>query len=206
MREKFQKKAIFVAKDEKELQNVLKEQEFIQDLKYDFHNNTLTTRENFAKRMQEMIKNEDFGSIESGEWLRYGKVEINPNTCTLCLSCVGACNVGALIADKQENALKFNASLCTTCGYCELSCAEKDTLKLFRSGMEFRASYFEYQTMAKDELFSCIECGKEFATKKAVEKIANLMKPKFGNDENKIKTLYCCADCKAKVMIKAMIN
>ncbi|WP_435520700.1 hypothetical protein, partial [Campylobacter jejuni] len=27
---------------------------------------------------------------------------------------------------------------------------------------------------------------------------------KFGNDENKIKTLYCCADCKAKVMIKAM--
>ncbi len=117
------------------MQNVLKEQEFIQDLKYDFHNNTLTTRENFAKRMQEMIKNEDFGSIESGEWLRYGKVEINPNTCTLCLSCVGACNVGALIADKQENALKFNASLCTTCGYCELSCAEKDTLKLFRSGM-----------------------------------------------------------------------
>ncbi|EAH9928335.1 4Fe-4S dicluster domain-containing protein [Campylobacter jejuni] len=201
---KFQKKAIFVAKDEKELQNVLKEQEFIQDLKYDFHNNTLTTRENFAKRMQEMIKNEDFGSIESGEWLRYGKVEINPNTCTLCLSCVGACNVGALIADKQENALKFNASLCTTCGYCELSCAEKDTLKLVRSGMEFRASYFEYQTMAKDELFACIECGKEFATKKAVEKIANLMKPKFGNDENKIKTLYCCADCKAKVMIKAM--
>ncbi len=33
--------------------------------------------------------------------------------------------------------------------------------------------------MAKDELFACIECGKEFATKKAVEKIANLMKPKL---------------------------
>ncbi len=48
LRENF-KKAIFVAKDEKELQNVLKEQEFIQDLKYDFHNNTLTTRENLPK-------------------------------------------------------------------------------------------------------------------------------------------------------------
>ncbi|MEE6591718.1 hypothetical protein VWN77_10845, partial [Campylobacter coli] len=42
--------------------------------------------------------------------LRYGKIEINANTCTLCLSCVGACNVGALIADTKENALKFNAS------------------------------------------------------------------------------------------------
>ncbi|HEG5396358.1 TPA: 4Fe-4S dicluster domain-containing protein [Campylobacter coli] len=201
---KFQKEAIFTAKDEKELQNALEKQEFIENLSFDFHNNTLTTRENFAKRMQNLIQNDDFGVKESGEWLRYGKIEINANTCTLCLSCVGACNVGALIADTKENALKFNASLCTTCGYCEVSCAEKDTLKLTRSGMEFNPSYFEYQTMAKDELFACIECGKEFATKKAVEKIANLMKPKFGNDENKIKTLYCCADCKAKLMILAM--
>ncbi|MFQ6342699.1 4Fe-4S dicluster domain-containing protein [Campylobacter sp. VTCC 70190] len=200
---KFGKKAVFIAKDEKELQNVLKEQEFIENLKFDFHNNTLTTRENFAQRMQKMIANEDFGSMESGEWLRYGKIELNPNTCTLCLSCVGACNVGALVADAKENALKFNAALCTTCGYCELSCAEKDTLKLVRSGMEFRPAYFEYQVMAKDELFACIECGKEFATKKAVEKIANLMKSKFGNDEDKIKTLYCCATCKAKVMLGA---
>lgn len=201
---KFQKEAIFTAKDEKELQNALEKQEFIENLSFDFHNNTLTTRENFAKRMQNLIQNDDFDLKESGEWLRYGKIEINANTCTLCLSCVGACNVGALIADTKENALKFNASLCTTCGYCEVSCAEKDTLKLTRSGMEFNPSYFEYQTMAKDELFACIECGKEFATKKAVEKIANLMKPKFGNDESKIKTLYCCADCKAKVMILAM--
>ncbi|RQD67468.1 4Fe-4S dicluster domain-containing protein [Campylobacter hepaticus] len=201
---KFQKKAIFIAHNQEELQKFLKEQEFIKDLQFDFHNNTLTTRENFSKRMQYMIANEDFGKVESGEWLRYGKIEINPNTCTLCLSCVGSCNVGALIADAKENALKFNASLCTTCGYCELSCAEKDTLKLVRCGMEFNPSYFQYQVMAKDELFACIECAKEFATKKVVEKIANLMKPKFGNDEYKIKTLYCCPDCKAKVMIKAM--
>lgn len=201
---KFNKKAIFVAKNEKELQNALEKQEFIENLIFEFHNNTLTTRENFAKRMQNLIKNDDFGTKESGEWLRYGKIEINANTCTLCLSCVGACNVGALIADTKENALKFNASLCTTCGYCEVSCAEKDTLKLTRSGMEFNPNYFEYKTMAKDELFACIECGKEFATKKAVEKIANLMKAKFANNESKIKTLYCCADCKAKVMIEAM--
>lgn len=201
---KFKKKAILVAKDAKQLQLALKEQEFIENLSFDFHNNTLTTRENFAKRMQELIKNDDFGVVKSGEWLRYGKIEVNPNTCTLCLSCVGACNVGALIADSKENALKFNASLCTTCGYCEVSCAEKDTIKLVRSGMEFCPSYFEYKIMAKDELFKCIECGKEFATQKAVEKIANLMKPKFLGDEAKIKTLYCCADCKAKVMIEAM--
>ncbi|MBK1992046.1 4Fe-4S dicluster domain-containing protein [Campylobacter sp. 2018MI35] len=202
---KFNKKAIFVAKDKQELENVLEKLEFIQGLSFELHSNFLTTRELFAKRLEHLIADDDLGRVESGEWLRYGQVLINPDTCTLCLSCVGACNVGALIADSKENALKFNPSLCTTCGYCESSCAEKDTLKLVRSGIELNKDYFKYHTLAKDELFACIECGKEFATKKAVEKIANFMKDKFGNDENKIKTLYCCAECKAKVMIKAMM-
>lgn len=201
---KFNQTAVWVAKDKTELQNALQKLEFIENLSFDFHNNTLTTRENFAKRLEHLIDKDDLGVVPSGEWLRYGEIKINPNTCTLCLSCVGACNVGALIADSKENALKFNASLCTTCGYCETSCAEKDTLELLRNGIKLNSSYFNFHTLAKDELFKCIECGKEFATSKAVQKIANLMKPRFLGDETKIKSLYCCADCKAKVMIAAM--
>lgn len=201
---KFNQTAVWIAKDKTELQNALKKLEFIENLSFDFHNNTLTTRENFAKRLEHLIDKDDLGVVPSGEWLRYGEIKINPNTCTLCLSCVGACNVGALIADSKENALKFNASLCTTCGYCETSCAEKDTLELLRNGIKLNSSYFNFHTLAKDELFKCIECGKEFATSKAVQKIANLMKPRFLGDETKIKSLYCCADCKAKVMIAAM--
>ncbi|WP_276882442.1 4Fe-4S binding protein [Campylobacter cuniculorum] len=201
---KFNQTAVWIAKDKTELQNALKKLEFIENLSFDFHNNTLTTRENFAKRLEHLIDKDDLGVVPSGEWLRYGEIKINPNACTLCLSCVGACNVGALIADSKENALKFNASLCTTCGYCETSCAEKDTLELLRNGIKLNSSYFNFHTLAKDELFKCIECGKEFATSKAVQKIANLMKPRFLGDETKIKSLYCCADCKAKVMIAAM--
>ena len=60
--------------------------------------------------------------------------------------------------------------------------------------------------MAKDELFACTECGKEFATVKSVQKIATMMTPLFGNDDIKIRTLYCCAECKPKVMFKAHIE
>ncbi|ELY7258060.1 4Fe-4S dicluster domain-containing protein [Campylobacter upsaliensis] len=203
---KFGKKAVLVAKDEKELELALKELEFIEDLSFSFHNNTLTNRENFAVRLRHLINDENLGVVESGEWLRYGDLRLNVDTCTLCLACVGACNVGALIADSKENALKFNPSLCTTCGYCEASCAEKDTLKLERSGLRLEKSYFDFRTLTKDELFACVECGKEFATKKAVEKIASLMRDKFANDEAKLKSLYCCADCKAKVMLGAMMR
>ncbi|EAI8515349.1 4Fe-4S dicluster domain-containing protein [Campylobacter upsaliensis] len=203
---KFGKKAVLVAKDEKELESALKELEFIEGLNFSFHNNTQTNRENFAVRLRYLIDDENLGVVESGEWLRYGDLRLNVDTCTLCLACVGACNVGALIADSKENALKFNPSLCTTCGYCEASCAEKDTLKLERSGLRLEKSYFDFRTLTKDELFACVECGKEFATKKAVEKIASLMRDKFANDEAKLKSLYCCADCKAKVMLGAMMR
>ncbi|EDP6888851.1 4Fe-4S dicluster domain-containing protein [Campylobacter upsaliensis] len=203
---KFGKKAVLVAKDEKELESALKELEFIEGLNFSFHNNTPTNRENFAVRLRHLINDENLGVVESGEWLRYGDLRLNVDTCTLCLACVGACNVGALIADSKENALKFNPSLCTTCGYCEASCAEKDTLKLERSGLRLEKSYFDFRTLTKDELFACVECGKEFATKKAVEKIASLMRDKFANDEAKLKSLYCCADCKAKVMLGAMMR
>lgn len=203
---KFGKKAVFVASDEKELENALTKLEFIEGLNFSFHNNTPTNRENFAVRLRHLIDDENLGVVESGEWLRYGDLRLNVDTCTLCLACVGACNVGALIADSKENALKFNPSLCTTCGYCEASCAEKDTLKLERSGLRLEKSYFDFRTLTKDELFACVECGKEFATKKAVEKIASLMRDKFANDEAKLKSLYCCADCKAKVMLGAMMR
>ncbi|ELM7648168.1 4Fe-4S dicluster domain-containing protein [Campylobacter upsaliensis] len=203
---KFGKKAVLVAKDEKELESALKELEFIEGLNFSFHNYTQTNRENFAVRLRHLINDENLGVVESGEWLRYGDLRLNVDTCTLCLACVGACNVGALIADSKENALKFNPSLCTTCGYCEVSCAEKDTLKLERSGLRLEKSYFDFRTLTKDELFACVECGKEFATKKAVEKIASLMRDKFANDEAKLKSLYCCAECKAKVMLGAMMR
>lgn len=198
---KFGKKAIIWANDTQNLQKALTECEFISTLRFDMVESPMLKREHFAKRLLTLIGNDDFGVAQSGEWLRYGQVKVDTNTCTLCLACVGACNVGALVADSKENALKFNASLCTTCGYCVASCAEKDTMTMQRSGLEFRASYFHFHTLARDELFACVECGKEFATKKAVEKVANAMKDKFASDERKLRTLYCCAECKAKLMI-----
>lgn len=163
--------------------------------------NPMLKREEFAKRLLNVLGDSDLGVVKSGEWLRYGQICVDESHCTLCLACVGACNVGALIADERENALKFNASLCTTCGYCVESCAEKDTIFLKRSDIELKASYFAFKSLAKDELFECVECGKVFATKKAVQKVANLMSARFADNEKKLKTLYCCADCKAKMMI-----
>ncbi|CZE49849.1 4Fe-4S dicluster domain-containing protein [Campylobacter geochelonis] len=203
---KFNEVAIEIATDEIELRKAIKNAKFIQGSQYSMSEYALAKREIFAKRVKYLVGDENLGVSKSGEWIRYGKVEINQDACTLCLSCVGACNVSALVADEKDNSIKFNASLCTTCGYCEVSCAEDGAIALTRGELRLEPSYFEYQTLAKDSLFACIECGKEFATTKAVMKIAQLMTPKFGDDSYKIKTLYCCADCKAKIMIKKQME
>lgn len=203
---KFNEVGILVAKDETQLRKQLKELKFIDGLKFHMNERTLSKREIFSKRVLHIVGDDDLGVAKSGEWVRYGKVSIDESTCTLCLSCVGACNVGALIADESDNSIKFNASLCTTCGYCVQSCAEKETIFLERGEIELKKEYFKYQTLAKDELFKCIECGKEFATTKSILKIANMMTPLFGNDTDRIKTLYCCSECKAKVMIQKQIK
>ena len=166
----------------------------------------LPKREIFAKRLEFIVGESDLGVVKSGEMIRYGEVTINADTCTLCLSCVGACNVSALVADKKTNSILFNPSVCTACGYCELSCAEKNTISLEVGKIALKPEFFVYSELAHDELFACVECGKEFATKKAVEKIASIMQPRFGNDRAKIKSLYCCADCKAKIMVQAQLN
>ncbi|MBR8463354.1 4Fe-4S binding protein [Campylobacter sp. faydin G-24] len=202
---KFNRQAIFIAKDKLSLEVALKNAGFIEGSEFSTSEYALPKREVFAKRLAYFVGNENLGTIYTDEPIQYGYISINQDSCTLCLSCVGACNVNALIADKSNNSIKFNPSICTACGYCELSCAEKNTIELKVGKIELEPSFFTYNELACDELFKCIECGKEFATKKAVEKIATLMAPRFSDQPEKLKTLYCCADCKAKVMIRAQI-
>lgn len=203
---KFNRQAIEVAMSESELKDALQRASLIDGSQHSMSEYAMPKREIFAKRLEWFVGGENLGVVKTGENISYGTVEINRDSCTLCLSCVGACNVSALVADSKTNSIMFNPSICTNCGYCELSCAEKDTIVLKRGQIELKPEYFVYNELAKDELFACIECGKEFATKKAVEKIAAIMSPKFANDPVKLKTLYCCSDCKAKVMVKAQIE
>ncbi|BCX79980.1 4Fe-4S dicluster domain-containing protein [Campylobacter sp. 19-13652] len=203
---KFNKKAIYLAKNLTELEAALNEAGTIEGSYYNMSENALLMREIFAKRVEHLVGDSELGTVHTDERVRYANVIINEDKCTLCLSCVGACNVGALIADKKDNSIKFNASICTACGYCESSCAEPGAIEVRTGELRLAPASFEFIKLASDELFACIECGKEFATKKSIEKIASIMLPHFGADSLKARTLYCCGECKAKIMFEAQIK
>ncbi len=204
---KYSKELVLVALDESELESALKKAEFIEGSRYSIDELGLNKREIFAARLSYLIGDDDLGVYENkDEYIHYGKVIINENNCTLCLSCVGACNVKALSAHPEDNSLRFNASICTDCTYCAVVCPESECIEVVRDKFELKKDSFKQVVMAKDELFKCVECGKEFAPRKAVMKIAQMMTPMFNGDEAKIRTLYCCETCKAKVMLKAQLK
>ncbi|WP_051420587.1 4Fe-4S binding protein [Helicobacter pametensis] len=201
----FQTDALYVANDIETLQTLWDKPKSI--IQYSYTPSPQESkRKHFAERLIFMIKDGDFGQVESGEsgeMIRYGEIKIDEDKCTLCNSCVGACNVNSLIANSKKLTLEYNPSLCTTCGYCVPSCPE-DAISLHLNGIRLAPQYFTYKTMAKDSLFSCIECGKPFATSKSIEKIKSMMGGHFADDPIKLRTLECCADCKVKLMLEGI--
>lgn len=200
---KYHKKAIYVCEDVQTLSSIFDTLEAIPECKYGINEMGLRKREIFSARLAHLVGEDDLGVIKTGEHVHYGDIIINEDKCTLCLSCVGACNVRALTAHPEDNSLRFNASICTNCTYCEVTCPEKDCLSVVRDEIHLKPKWFSQRIMARDELFACTECGKQFATVKSVQKIATMMTPLFASDPVKLATLYCCAECKPKVMFKA---
>ncbi len=203
---KYGKKAVYICQTPEELILAMSQADPIEECLFDIDEEGMNKREIFTYRLAHLVGEDDLGVIETGEHIHYGNLVINEDNCTLCMSCVGACNVAALTSHPEDNTLKFNPSLCTNCGYCEVVCPEKECLEVVYDQLSLNPSYFRKNTMAHDDLFACVECGAEFATVKSVEKIAEMMRPIFGEDEVKIRTLYCCADCKPKVMFSAHVE
>ncbi|GIR94339.1 MAG: hypothetical protein CM15mP95_3590 [Alphaproteobacteria bacterium] len=55
----------------------------------------------------------------------YGRVNIDTDNCTICLSCVGACPAGALQDNPDAPQLLFREDACLQCGICAATCPEK---------------------------------------------------------------------------------
>ncbi len=195
--------AILVAMNEEELIKALEEVKFVDDSRYTFNEPGSKKREIFSLRLRNIVGEDNLGVVTTGEHIHYAQVKVNEANCTLCLACVASCNVSAIVANADDNSLRINPSICTGCGYCEVSCPEADCLTIEQDVIKLNPTWFKESLLAKDTLFACVECGKEFATTKAVEKIAALMSPTFSKDPIKERTLYCCADCKPKVMMQS---
>ncbi len=125
----------------------------------------------------------------------YGRVEINTENCTICLSCVGACPAGALQDNPDAPQLLFREDACLQCGICAVTCPEKviDLIPQFNLADSAMAT----ELVIEDEPYHCKACGKAFGTTKSIEAIIDrLSGHSMFQQSGKLDMLKLCEDCR----------
>ena len=129
----------------------------------------------------------------------FGRVEVDVDGCTLCLSCVSACPTGALSDDPERPLLRFTEDACVQCGLCKSTCPEK-VIRL-KPQIDFRAATASSRVVKEEDPFLCIRCGAPFGVKSSVERVAAKLEGKHWmyKDSKRLDLVKMCADCRVQV-------
>ena len=129
----------------------------------------------------------------------YGRVDIDTDKCTICLSCVGACPAGALQDNPDAPQLLFREDACLQCGICVATCPEKVITLVPQFNLSDKAMATEL--VIEDEPFHCTSCGKAFGTTKSIENVINkLSGHSMFQEEGRTDMLKMCEDCRVEAM------
>jgi ferredoxin len=126
----------------------------------------------------------------------FGAVELNVESCTLCLACVSACPTGALLDNPERPMLRFTEDLCVQCGLCKSTCPEKVISLTPR--LDFRARTAPARVLKEEEPFCCIRCGKPFGVKSMIERVTGKLDGKHWMFQNSasLEMIKMCDDCR----------
>jgi ferredoxin len=125
----------------------------------------------------------------------YGRVEVNTTSCTVCLSCVGACPAGALQDNPDAPQLLFKEDACLQCGICVATCPEKVITLVPQFNLSDQA--LSTELIVEDAPFHCTACGKPFGTTRSIEAIVGkLSGHSMFADSGRLDMLKMCEDCR----------
>ncbi len=131
----------------------------------------------------------------------FGTIEVNRDTCTMCLACVGACPVGALLDAQEVPQLRLIETKCVQCGICAATCPESAISLSPRLSLAPEAR--EPRVLNEAAVFKCIACGKPLGTEKM---IAGMLEKLAGHSmfaaPGSLDRLKMCADCRVIDIMK----
>jgi len=131
----------------------------------------------------------------------YGGLQINRDTCTLCLSCVGACPAAALADNPETPQLRFIERNCVQCGLCVNTCPEDALTLVPRLNLSEAAK--KPQLLNEAQPFQCVRCSKPFGTRQMVDSmVAKLTGHSMFASGPALRRLQMCADCRVVDMME----
>ncbi len=131
----------------------------------------------------------------------YGRIKINADGCTLCLSCVGACPTGALGDNAERPEVSLIESICVQCGLCRATCPEK--VITLEPRYNFTNAALSREVLHGEEPFHCISCGKPFGARAMIERVTDRLRShSMFPDEKQLQIIQMCDDCRVSAMAK----
>ncbi len=131
----------------------------------------------------------------------YGTLVVNKDTCTMCLACVGACPVGALLDGQEAPQLRFIETKCVQCGLCAVTCPEHAIALAPRLSLAPEAK--EPRVLNEAVVFKCISCGKPLGTEKMIAGMLDrLASHSMFAAPGALDRLKMCADCRVVDLMK----
>ena len=132
----------------------------------------------------------------------FGQIRVDTALCTLCMGCVSVCPAGALADGSDTPKLDFIEWNCVQCGLCERACPE-NAIALEARLLVDSDSRLMKRTLNEEEPFGCIVCGKPFATKSMIDKMAETLASHRMFQGDALDRLKMCEDCRVKSMFGA---
>jgi ferredoxin len=135
----------------------------------------------------------------------FGTIEVNRDTCTMCLACVGACPEGAIIDNAETPQLRFIESKCVQCGICESTCPENAITLASRLLLTPVAK--QPRVLNEAAIFKCIRCDKPLGTEKLIgSMLSRLAGHSMFAEPGALDRLKMCADCRVIDMMKSNLE
>jgi ferredoxin len=129
----------------------------------------------------------------------YGAVNVNTDSCTLCMSCVGACPESALMDNQNKPQLRFLEKNCVQCGLCEKTCPENAITLTPRLLLTEAAK--QPAILHEAQPYHCIRCKKPFGTLQMIENMVSKLSL-HGAFAGNIDRLKMCSDCRVIDMME----
>jgi len=128
----------------------------------------------------------------------FGRVKVDKQACTLCMSCVAVCPASALTTDSGLPKLMFLERNCVQCGLCEKACPE-DAITL-EARYNFDADLNDQtRVMYEEEPFNCVKCGTPFSTQSMISKMRERLKDHWMyKDKAQLRRLEMCDNCRVE--------
>ena len=124
----------------------------------------------------------------------FGTVEVNKDSCTLCMSCVSACPANALQDNQQAPQLRFVEKNCVQCGLCVSTCPEKALNLVPR--LLLTPQRKEVRVLNETQAYGCVRCGKPFGTLKGIEAMIGKLAGHAMFQGAALERLKMCGDCR----------